>query len=119
MQTPIDIIGGKNSCSTPVAIPAEAFKEGVCASETIADALASSFAVEIPKLPFPVLLDRPIVLSSGQRLSVHPETVIHLMDGCGGIMVRNANPADGRFHPLPSERLDHDMLVEGGIWEFA
>ena len=121
MKTPTieDIIGGKNSCSTPVAIPAEAFKEGVCASETIAVALATSFAVEIPKLPFPLLLDRPIILSSGQRLSIHPETVIHMMDGCGGIMVRNANPADGRFHPLPSERLDHDMLVEGGIWEFA
>ena len=113
------IIGGKNSCSTAVTIPAEAFKEGVCASETIAVALASSFAVEIPKLPFPVLLDRPIILSSGQRLSVHPETVMHLMDGCGGIMVRNANPADGRFHPLPDKRLDHDILVEGGIWENA
>ena len=116
MQTS-DIIGGEKSCQHCVTMPANAFQEGVCASEAIAVALASSFAVEIPKLPFPLLLDRPIVLSSGQRLSVHPETVIHMMDGCGGIMVRNANPADGRIHPLPAQRLDHDMLVEGGIWE--
>lgn len=116
MQTS-DIIGGEKSCQHCVTMPANAFQEGVCASEAIAVALASSFAVEIPKLPFPLLLDRPIVLSSGQRLSVHPETVVHMMDGCGGIMVRNANPADGRIHPLPAQRLDHDMLVEGGIWE--
>ncbi|MBO7533918.1 MAG: hypothetical protein J6T46_08005, partial [Victivallales bacterium] len=50
MKTPSikDIIGGEKSCQPCVTMPANAFQEGVCASEAIAVALASSFAVEIP-----------------------------------------------------------------------
>ena len=61
------------------ALSASAFAEGVCASGALAEALASHDWVSVPRLPFPLLLDRPVVLSSGQRLSVHPETVVRLL----------------------------------------
>ncbi len=101
------------------AIDAASFAEGVCASDLIAAALKEHDWVVIPKLPFPVLLNRSIVLASGKRLTVDGETHLQLMPGCGGCMVRNETLYNGQIAPCPAEKQDHDMLVEGGIWEYA
>lgn len=112
--------GGADAGRAPAyTIPAEAFAENVCASDLLEAAFAAHPWVEIPRLRFPVLLNRPIVLKSGARLTVHPETVLHMQPGCGGCMLRNADVFDGRRRPYPEEKNDHDMLVEGGIWEYA
>lgn len=111
--------GAKAGAGEAYAVPASAFTENACASDTLEAALAAHDWVEIPYVPFPLLLDRPILLRSGVRLTVHPETVLRMMDGCGGCMVRNEHVFDGRQQPCPEEKNDHDMLVEGGVWEYA
>ena len=100
-------------------IDAAAFKEGECASDVISAALKEQDYVIIPKVDFVLMLNRSIALASGKRLSVHPETTLQLMPGCGGCMVRNENIFDGRHVACPEEKNDHDILVEGGIWQFA
>lgn len=100
-------------------LPTSAFAAGECASGTLAAALSAHDWVSVPRLSFPLLLDRPVVLSSGQRLSVHPETVVRLLPGCGGVMVRNRHPFDGRRCASVGGCGDHDLCVEGGVWEEA
>ena len=65
-------------------IDAASFKDGECASDVIAAALKEHDYVIIPKVEFVLLLNRSIALASGKRLSVHPETTLQLMPGCGG-----------------------------------
>ena len=88
------------------------------AAELIGQALAAHKAVRIPRMAEPVCLNRPIALDSGMKLSVHPETVLRMNPGKSGCMVRNAHPLDGCVGPMTGER-DHDILIEGGIWEDA
>ena len=112
-------VGARLASDTAFVIDKEAFAPDSCASEVIAQTLKEYDHVTIPKLPFPIYLDRAIVMASGKWLTVHPETVVRMMDGCGGCMVRNEHVVDGRFGPFPTEYEDHDILVEGGIWEQA
>ena len=93
--------------------------ESVCASDLLEQILSEYDRVALPKLTKPVVLNRPIVLKSGKHLTVHPETVVRLQEGCGGCMVRNEHPFDGRFVPFPEKCQDHDISVEGGIWELG
>jgi len=88
------------------------------AAALIAEALAAHGAVRIPRLTDPVCLERPIALASGMRLSVHSQTVLRMKPGRGGCMVRNEHLLDGCVGPMTGER-DHDILIEGGIWEDA
>ena len=114
-----DQVGARPVASAAFEIPKEAFTADSCGSDVIAKALEGYDHVVVPELPFPIYLDRPIVMASGKRLTVHPKTAIRMMDGCGGCMVRNEHVIDGRFGPFPAEYEDHDILVEGGIWEQA
>ncbi len=114
-----DKVGAHLVAGATFEIPKEAFTPDSCGSDVIARALKEYDHVAVPKLPFPVYLDRPIVMTSGKCLTVHPETVMRMMDGCGGCMVRNEHVVDGRFGPFPTEYEDHNILVEGGIWEHA
>ena len=99
-------------------IPSAAFSRCSDAAALINDALAAHGAVRVPHLAEPVCLDRPIVLSSGMRLSIHPKTTLRMNPGRGGCMARNATLEDGCGAPLRGPR-DSDILVEGGIWEDA
>ncbi len=101
----------------PLVIDTELFKENVPANNIIQEALEASNHVVIPELDFPVLLDRPIVLSSGKRLSVDTNTVLHLAEGTGGCFVRNKNLVDGTLHEAVIEEPDSNIIIEGGIWE--
>ncbi len=85
----------------------------------IEQALRLYRAVAVPKLDEPLELNRPIILESGDSLRVHPETVVRMKAGCGGCMVRNRNVRDGRYGAISCENWDHDITVEGGIWEEA
>ncbi len=111
--------GAHPAAGTVYEIAKEAFAPDTCASDVIAQALEKYDHVIIPQLSFPVYLNRPIVMASGKWLTVHPETAIRLLDGCGGCMVRNEHVVDGRFGAFPEEYEDHDILIEGGIWEQA
>ena len=64
------------------------------ASQALQEALSAHRAVAVPRLDFPIELDRPIVLDSGNALRVHPETVVRLKAGCGGCMARNRHVYD-------------------------
>lgn len=88
-------------------------------SDVLEAALAAHDSVYLPLLPFVVLLDRPIVMESGKRLSVHPETVITLKENHGGCMLRNKNILDGREKEVGPDDPDHDIAVEGGIWAYG
>lgn len=85
----------------------------------IEEALRLHQAVAIPHLEHPLELDRPIRLDSGDYLSVASDTVIRMKPGCGGCMVRNRHVRDGRLGEMSLEGWDHDITVEGGIWEDA
>lgn len=96
-------------------IGADALREN--ASQALQQALSAHGAVSVPRLEFPMELDRPIVLDSGHALRVHPETAVHLKAGCGGCMVRNRHVYDERGGAQENIVYDHDILIEGGIWE--
>lgn len=85
----------------------------------IEEALRVHHAVAIGHMDDPLELDRPIRLDSGDYLSVASETVIRMKPGCGGCMVRNRHVRDGRLGEMSLEGWDHDITVEGGIWEDA
>ena len=97
-------------------IPADVFSHGGDAASVINEALAAHGWARVPRMDEALILDRPIVLSSGARLSVHPETVLRVRPGRGGCMLRNAHLANGCDAPISSIQ-DHDILVEGGVWE--
>ena len=87
-------------------------------SDAINQCLSENGSVYIPKMDTPMYIDRPIVLKSGDRLVVHPETEIRLKVGAvGTCMVRNS-----RITPSPDGPVricsgaDEDILIEGGIW---
>lgn len=111
--------GAKAGGAHGYELPATMFAEGKCASEVLEAALSAHDWVLVPRLEFPLLLNRPLVLSSGQRLSVDEATVVRLMPECGGVMVRNRHPFDGRRCASVGSCGDHDILLEGGIWEEA
>ena len=87
------------------------------ASQALQQALEKHRAVAVPRLDFPIELDRPIVLDSGNALRVHPETVVRMKKGCGGCMVRNRHVHDERGGAQENIVYDCDILLEGGIWE--
>ena len=89
------------------------------AAATVQRLLDEHRSVRIPKLPFALTLDRPLVMDSGTSLFVDPETVIRMKPGCGGCMIRNRRLADGRLDDIDARNGDSDLWVEGGIWEGA
>ena len=99
-------------------LPAAALTGCPDAARLIAEALSAHRAVAIPRLDAPICLERPIALDSGMRLRVHPETVLRMSPGRCGCMVRNAHLLDGCAGPMSGAR-DHDIVVEGGVWEDA
>ena len=87
------------------------------ASQALQQALSAHQAVAVPRLDFPMELDRPIVLDSGSALRVHPETIVRMKAGCGGCMARNRHVYDERGGVGENIACDRDILLEGGIWE--
>jgi len=91
---------------------------GTVWSDAIERCLAETGSVQIPRMEAPVYLDRPIVLRSGARLIVHPETEIRLIVGAvGTCLVRNAGIVFSQDQPVRMcENADKDIVIEGGIW---
>jgi hypothetical protein len=91
---------------------------GIIWSDAIERCLAENGSVFIPKFEAPIYIDRPIVLQSGNRLSVHPETEIRLKVGeIGTCMVRNSRIVLSKDRPVQlCAGADKGILVEGGIW---
>lgn len=72
--------------------------------------------VVIPYFEEPLYISRSIILNSGNRLSVHPDT--RLIFTTDGIFLRNRNVLDGHFRYVePGVHSDCDIAVSGGIWE--
>ena len=76
-------------------------------------------SVSIPALESPIILSRPIRLSSGMHLRIHEATVLRMKEGCGGCMVRNEHVVSGMEGPASEPVLDTDISIEGGQWENA
>jgi len=91
---------------------------GTVWSDAIERCLADHGGAFIPQMDEPVYLDRPIVLKTGDRLTVHPETEIRLIVGAvGTCIVRNAGIVFSQDRPVRMcEGADTDILIEGGIW---
>ncbi|MFH0796182.1 MAG: hypothetical protein V2A65_03890 [Candidatus Omnitrophota bacterium] len=87
-------------------------------SDAIDRCLNENGSVFIPCMDTPVYLDRPIVLQSGNRLIVHPETEIRLIvGGAGTCMVRNLSVAFSQDRPVRMcAGADENIFIEGGIW---
>lgn len=87
-------------------------------SDAISHCLRRHGAAYIPWSAHPVYIDRPIVLNSGNRLTVHPDTEIRLRVGAvGTCMVRNANLVFSPDQPVsPHPGADTGIAIEGGIW---
>ena len=87
-------------------------------SDAIDRCLAENGSAFIPKSATPIYIDRPIVLHSGNRLIVHPETEIRLKIGVTGTcLVRNAGIMHEQTRPVRlGAGADTGILLEGGIW---
>ncbi|MCP4166712.1 MAG: hypothetical protein GY759_12585 [Chloroflexi bacterium] len=87
-------------------------------SDVIERCLKEHGCAYVPKISTPIYIDRPIVLRSGNRLIVHPETEIRLKVGAvGTCMVRNSQVVLSQDRPVQLCRgADEDIFIEGGIW---
>jgi hypothetical protein len=87
-------------------------------SDAIERCLAEHGVVYIPKMDAPIYIDRPIELSSGNCLVIHPETEIRLKVGkVGTCMVRNSQQVLSKDRPIRMcAGADQDIYIEGGIW---
>ncbi len=87
-------------------------------SDAIERCLMENGSAFIPRMSTPVYIDRPIVLRSGNRLIVDPETEIRLKIGrAGTCMVRNARVVFAPDRPVEmAADADAGILIEGGIW---
>jgi hypothetical protein len=87
-------------------------------SDAIESCLREHSAAFIPQSAIPIYIDRPIVLHSGDRLIVHPQTEIRLKSGpVSTCMVRNANIVFSQDRPVNMcAGSDATILIEGGIW---
>ena len=63
--------------------------EGESANTAIQTALDKNNAVHLPKRDRPYILDGPIILKSGQKLTADTDAVIQLKPGTNTCMVRN------------------------------
>jgi hypothetical protein len=87
------------------------------ANAAIQAALDNSNAVHLPKREQPYLLDGPIILKSGQKLTADADAVIHLKPGTNTCMVRNEHIVGFADKPVPANtKPDADITIEGGIW---
>lgn len=91
---------------------------GAVWSDAIECCLRENGSAHIPKTAEPLYIDRPIVLPSGSRLIVHPQTEIRLRIGAAGTcMVRNANIVFAQTRPVSlCAGADTGIVIEGGIW---
>jgi hypothetical protein len=77
--------------------------EGEPANAAIQAALDKSNAVHLPKRDRPYVLDGPIILKSGQKLTADADTVIQLKPGTNTCMVRNEHIVGFADKPVPAE----------------
>ena len=99
-------------------IPLAAFPTGSKpANAAIQAALSNSNTVHLPKRDQPYLLDGPIILKSGQKLTADADAVIQLKPGTNTCMVRNEHIVGFAENPVPADtKPDTDIHIEGGIW---
>jgi hypothetical protein len=91
--------------------------EGESANAAIQAALDNSNAAHLPKRDRPYVLDGPIILKSGQKLTADADTVIQLKPGTNTCMVRNEHIVGFADKPVPENtQPDTDITIEGGIW---
>lgn len=91
-------------------------EEGTIWSDAIEAALEKYHTVSIPKMEETVFIDRPIMMKSGYRLKVDPETTIGLAPDTGTCMLRNEHLINGHPTVPVVENTDTDISVAGGIW---
>ena len=102
---------GPDGSLETVAVKAEVWTKAIQAC------LDKHDAVRIPRSEKPYYIDAPLVLKTGNRLFVDPETEIRLKPGTNRCMVRNRSVADGTNGPVVlGEGADSDIVIEGGIW---
>lgn len=86
-------------------------------NSAIQTALDKNNAVHLPKRDRPYLLDGPIILKSGQKLTADADAVIQLKPGTNTCMVRNEHIVGYADKAVPADtQPDTDIHIEGGIW---
>ena len=102
----------------PYTLTASDFVPGADAQPVIQQTLDLFRQVVIEKIPYPLQLGKAVVVHSGTRLTVHPETVLTDREGCGGCLLRNEHIVCGLEAPEPEDvPRDENILVEGGVWQ--
>jgi hypothetical protein len=87
------------------------------ANAAIQAALDKNNVVHLPKREQPYLLDGPIILKSGQKLSADADAVIQLKPGTNTCIVRNEHIVGFAEQAVPEDtKPDTDITIEGGIW---
>lgn len=103
--------------SLAITSHAELFGTSEPANAAIQAALSNSNTVHLTKRDQPYLLDGPIILKSGQKLTADAEAVIQLKPGTNTCMVRNEHIVGFADKPVPADtKPDTDIHIEGGIW---
>ncbi len=91
--------------------------EGETANAAVQAALDKNNAVHLPKRDRSYVLDGPIILKSGQKITADTDTVIQLKPGTNTCMVRNEHIVGFADKPVPADtQPDTDIHIEGGIW---
>ncbi len=91
--------------------------EGEPSNAAIQAALDKNNAVHLPKRDRSYVLDGPIILKSGQKITADTDTVIQLKPGTNTCMVRNEHIVGFADKPVPADtQPDTDITIEGGIW---
>lgn len=50
-------------------------------------------------------------------LRIHPNTIIQVHEGCGGVLMSNANvPLLANANIVSNQMLDYNIVIDGGIW---
>lgn len=86
-------------------------------NDCIQAALARDNAVHLPRRDQPYYLEGPVILKSGQKLTLDPTAEIRLKPGSNTCMVRNERVLGFANRPVPDDtEPDTDIAIEGGIW---
>ena len=91
---------------------------GTVWSDAIDHSMREQNGIFIPKMDEILYLDRSIVVQSGSRIIVHPETELRMItDEVEFPLIRNHSIVSGQEGPVTlCEGADRNILIQGGIW---
>lgn len=110
----------KNEILSGIVIPTVSNEwhelSGSPTADSIQQALKAYGNVSIPYLGEPVVLNKPIIMSSNMHLRIDSKQILMQSSDSEMCLVRNENITNGASHPVVQTNRDKNISIEGGIW---